>query len=263
MPECYVPAFRRYLSDAVTRAVAKAGHILADSESTRHDLMELMAAGEDKVTVIYPGVEPRFCPVLDAQALTRVRARYELPQDFILGLGTLQPRKNFSGLIQAYDRLLRTSGDEPAMQNLHLVIAGGKGWMYEDDLALVQRLGLAQRVRFTGFVDDKDLPALYSLASVFAFPSLYEGFGLPALEAMACGTPVVAADNSSLPEVVGQAAWLVEARDVEALAGALVALLTDELLRARLVDAGFEQARQFTWQDAANRLLSVYESATR
>ncbi|MGD2207702.1 MAG: glycosyltransferase family 1 protein [Anaerolineae bacterium] len=251
VPEHFVPGFCEYLTGAVSRAVGRADHILADSESTRRDLVELLAVDPDRVTVIYPGVEPRFRPIEEVPLLEQVRARYRLPERFILGLGTLQPRKNFDGLIRAFARL-------PAAEDLHLVIAGGKGWMYEETLALPARLGLEGRVHFPGFVDDTDLPALYNVASVFAFPSWYEGFGLPVLEAMACGTPVVAADNSSLPEAVGDAGLMIEAGDAEALADSLVRLMREKHLRERLAAAGIEWAQRFTWEAAARQLASVY-----
>jgi glycosyltransferase involved in cell wall biosynthesis len=203
-------------------------------------------------------VEDRFRPIKDWEALARVRARYGLPDRFVLGLGTLQPRKNFDGLVEAFRWLLSEWGDEPEIADLHLVISGGKGWMFEDTLALVERVGLSERVHFAGFVEDADLPALYTMAAVFAFPSWYEGFGLPVLEAMACSTPVVAADNSSLPEVVGDAGLMVDASDAGGLAAALAKLLTDEVLRARLELAGAEQVRCFTWENAARQLLDLY-----
>ncbi|MGD9046658.1 MAG: glycosyltransferase family 1 protein [Anaerolineae bacterium] len=259
VPQFFVPEFRKYLEGAVNRAVSRAGHILADSESTRRDLLELMSVEPERVSVLYPGVEARFRRVEDRAALAQVRSRYDVPERFILGLSTLQPRKNFEGLIEAFRRLLNEHGDEPEMMGLQLVIAGGKGWMYEEMLALVERRGLTDRVRFPGFAADEDLPALYSLAAVFAFPSWYEGFGLPVLEAMACGTPVVAADNSSLPEAVGKAGLMVSAGDTAALASALADLLADGELRARLGAAGREQARKFTWEDAGRELLEVYQ----
>ena len=260
VPQFFVPGFREYLEKAVSRAVDRAACILADSESTRVDLMQLMAVEPESVTVLYPGVESRFRPVKEADVLAAVRARYELPGRFVLGLSTVQPRKNFDGLIEAFRRLLARSADEPKIAELHLVIAGGKGWMYEDTLALVKRAGLEDRVHFPGFVAEADLPAVYCLAAVFAFPSWYEGFGLPVLEAMACGTPVVAADNSSLPEVVGEAGLLVDAGDPDALSEALGRLLRDEALQGRLFRAGLDQARRFTWEEAAQQLLHVYKS---
>jgi glycosyltransferase involved in cell wall biosynthesis len=258
VPQFFVRGFREYLEGAVSRSVRRARHILADSENTRRDLIELMAVEPEQVSVLYPGVEPRFQPVENTEMLNRVRTTYHLPEHFVLGLGTLQPRKNFDGLIQAYHHLLAGWGSDPSLADLALVIVGGMGWLYEDTLALAERLGMGERVRFVGFVSDEDLPALYSLAAVFAFPSWYEGFGLPVLEAMACGTPVVAADNSSLPEVVGKAGYMVSAGDPEALARAIFRLLTDQSLRHQLIAAGREQARYFTWEAAAMRLKMVY-----
>jgi glycosyltransferase involved in cell wall biosynthesis len=257
VPECFVPGFRDYLEKAVTRAVRRAAHILADSSSTRQDLIQLLGVSESQVSVLYPGVEPRFRPISDVDSLEGVRARYGLPPRFILGLGTLQPRKNFVALVEAFARCLAHS--HPAIEDVHLVIVGGKGWMAGDIPAAVSRLGVGERVQIAGFVDDGDLPALYNLARAFAFPSLYEGFGLPVAEAMACGFPVVAADNSSLPEVVGDAGLLVGAADRDALAGALFRLLTDQDLRARLSVSGREQVSRFSWDAAARQLLDTYQ----
>jgi glycosyltransferase involved in cell wall biosynthesis len=260
VPWCFVPGFRDYLETAVTRSVRRADQILADSRSTRHDLTNLLGIDPERIQVLYPGVESRFMPVADPTNLEGVRQTYALPRHFVLGLGTLQPRKNFAGLIDAFGRMLGSRTGEPALDDLHLVICGSKGWMYEDIEPAVERAGLGQRVQVVGFVKDEDLPALYNLASVFAFPSWYEGFGVPVLEAMACGTPVVAADNSSLPEVVGEAGLLVGAADADALGTAMFRLLTDQGLRESLIAAGYEQARRFTWRDAAAQLLRTYNS---
>jgi glycosyltransferase involved in cell wall biosynthesis len=156
--------------------VKRATHILVDSESTRRDLIELMAVEGQKITVVYPGVETRFRPVRNRDLLETVRVRYDLPEHFVLGLSTVQPRKNFLGLITAFGRLLAERAEGPE-ENLSLVIAGGQGWMCDETLSSAEALGLQRRVFFPGFVADEDLPALYSLASVFAFPSWYEGFG--------------------------------------------------------------------------------------
>lgn len=263
VPWCFVPAFRAYLEAAVPRAVQQAGMILADSGSTKRDLIDLLAVEPEKVVVVYPGVESRFQPMADLRTLEPVRARYGLPQRFVLGLGTLQPRKNFVGLIEAFGRMLAAHGEDPDLDDLTLVIAGGPGWMYEGIEQAVERSGLAERVQILGFVEDQDLPALYNLARVFAFPSWYEGFGVPVLEAMACGTPVVAADNSSLPEVVGEAGLMLDAADTEALAQALFRLLTEQSLRQSLQAAGIKQAARFTWQAAASQLMDVYASANK
>ena len=184
-------------------------------------------------------------------ALQRVKRRYGLDFPFILSLGTLEPRKNFAGLIEAY-ALMKD-------KRLKLVIAGGKGWLYQEIFARVEKLGLEGQVIFPGFIADEDLPALYNLAELFVFPSLYEGFGLPPLEAMACGTPVITSDRPSLPEVVGEAGLMVEATDSQALAEAMERALTDENLRREMREKGLKQAEKFTLEAAAEKLLDVYK----
>jgi glycosyltransferase involved in cell wall biosynthesis len=254
VPQCADPALRAYLSQAVPRSISRADHVLADSQSTRRDLIELLAVPADKITVVPAGVGDNFRRVTDEERLAYVRRRYELTPRFILGLSTLEPRKNFVGLIRAFARLSASgyAGD--------LVIAGGRGWMYEPIFAEVEQQKLAGRVHFPGFVADADLPALYTLADLLAFPSFYEGFGLPVLEAMACGTPVICADNSSLPEVAGEAALMVGAGDTEALVEGIRRLLADEELRRQLVQRGLAQVKNFTWQEAARKLLAVYRA---
>jgi glycosyltransferase involved in cell wall biosynthesis len=250
-PESAVPVLRAYLNQVVPRSVARASHVLADSQATRADLIELYGTPPEKISVLYSGVNEVFQPVRDPAMLQAVRGRYALgPAPFILAVGTLQPRKNYARLIQAF-ALLR----EP---DLRLVIAGGRGWLYDSIFAEVDRLGLGQRVLFPGFVADPDLPALYSAASVLAYPSTYEGFGLPILEAFACGTPVVTSTASSLPEVAGQAALLVAPTDTDALAQALRIALSDTAVRTRLIEAGQERARLFSWDKSARALLSLY-----
>ena len=250
MPDCFEPALLDYLVENVPRAVRQADWILTDSQSTRRDLVELLDAPEDQITVIYPGVARRFQPITDAGTRDRVRAKYHLPRRFILSVGTIQPRKNYVGLTKAFANL--------DAEDVALVIVGGKGWLYEDVFSTVRDLGLQERVLFPGFVDDVDLPALYNLADVFALPSLYEGFGIPALEAMACGTPVITADNSSLPEVAGDAGMLVETGNVEALTEAMDLLLADADLLRRLAQRGLEQAARFSWEQSAASLLATY-----
>jgi glycosyltransferase involved in cell wall biosynthesis len=251
LPDCFQPSLVEYLRANVPLAAQRADCVIADSESTRRDLIAAFDVPPERTTVIYPAVEPRFRPIADARALTQVRLRYHLPERFILSLGTIQPRKNYIGLIEAFAQL-----DDA---DLHLVIVGGKGWLYEDVFAAVRERGLENRVLLPGYVDDVELPALYNLATVFALPSLYEGFGIPPLEAMACGTPVVVSDNSSLPEVVGDAGLLVDARDSSALAGALDRLLSDDALRQALSEAGRTRAATHTWRRSAAQLLATYE----
>jgi len=257
-PESAFPRLRRYLNRVVPQSVARATHVLADSVATKNDLVDLYHASPDKITVLYGGVDARFVLVRDPERLAAVRAKYGIGSSpFILGLGTIQPRKNYKRLIQAFSNI------KYQMSNIKLAIAGGKGWLYDDIFAEVKRLGLEGCVLFPGFVDDDDLPALYSAAEALAFPSIYEGFGLPILEAMACGTPVVTSVTSSLPELAGDAALLVEPTDAGAIATALLRLLQEDDLRRKLVGAGFEQARKFTWEKAAAQLLEVYTSLTK
>jgi len=254
-PDSALPVLRDYLNKVVPRSVARADSVLADSAATRADLVELYGTAPEKISVLYSGVNESFKPIGDAAALQAVRARYGLGQrPFILAVGTLQPRKNYARLIRAFAQVGET--------DLALVIAGGRGWLYDEIFAEVERLGLGQRVIFPGFVADQDLPALYSAAAVLAYPSIYEGFGLPILEAFACGTPVVSSNASCLPEVTGDAALLIDPSDVAALADALARALTDTALRAQLTAAGLARAQQFTWQAAAQQLLAEYRALT-
>ena len=251
-PDSAWPSLRAFLNQAVPRSVKRATHVLADSQATKDDLIELFGTPMDKITVLYSGVDARFAPVHDRLSLDRVCAKYGLTRPFILSVGTLQPRKNYARLIQAFAQL----ANEVPHQ---LIITGGKGWMFGDIFTLVKSLGLEQRVRFPGFVDDADLPALYSAADLFAYVSLYEGFGLPLLEAMACGTPVIGSNTSSLPEVIGEVGLQVDPRNVDAIANALKMMLTQSDLRDRSMVAGLDRARRFTWEQAARELLVIYD----
>ena len=256
-PEYAWPDLRRFLEKAVPRSVARADHILADSEASKRDAIRLFGLPPEQVTVVGAGVEPRFRP-MTAEETAGVREKYGLNWPFVFSISTLEPRKNFDGLVRAFARARREA-------NLphHLVIAGGKGWLYEDIFAAVEQENAGDFVHFPGFVPDDDLPALYNLADLFAFPSHYEGFGLPLLEALACGTPALATNASSLPEIAGDAAHLIPADDHEALVAGLIHLLTDEDARAALVVRGPQQAARFTWEEAARRLLGVYRALAR
>jgi len=256
VPDCADPGLRAFLERATPAAVARATRVLADSENTRRDLIALLDVPATKINVVTPGVEPHFRRETDAVRLAAVRQRYGLPERFILSVGTLEPRKNFAGLIRAYGRLRRARALPHA-----LVIAGRPGWLYEEIYRQVERDQLADSVRFLGFVADADLPALYTLADLFAYPSRYEGFGIPVLEAMACGTPVVTSDNSSLPEVAGDAARLIRAEDTDMLAQAMAEVIEDSTLRHAMIARGYAQARRFTWHNSARAALEAYRAA--
>lgn len=256
-PDSAPPRLLPFLKRVVPDSVRRATHIIADSHATARDLVDLYGVPPEKITVIHSGVDARFSPprdtLLDRRRTEYVLQRYRLRPPFVLTVGTLQRRKNHARLVEAFAHI---AARDP---NVSLVIAGGKGWLYDDVHQTIARLGLQARVHFTGFVEDADLPYVYRLAAVFAFPSLYEGFGLPPLEAMACGVPVVTSNTSSLPEVVGDAGLMVDPKDVRALAAALEQALFDESWRRQSIERGLARARQFSWERAAQQLLATYE----
>ncbi len=245
---------RSFLSQVVPRSVRRASHVLADSQATKQDLIELWQTPAEKISVLYCGVDSRFHPVTDPAELAAMRGRYQIgDRPFILALSTLQPRKNYVRLIQAFAPLAARNPE------LALVIGGGRGWQYQAILAEPARLSIEHQVVFPGFVTDADLPSLYSAAELFVYPSLYEGFGLPLLEAMACGTPVIASTRSSLPEVTGEAGLQADPLDVAGWTAAMDQLLHDPALRHTLINRGFRQAGRFTWEQAAVQLQAIYQ----
>jgi glycosyltransferase involved in cell wall biosynthesis len=252
-------AFRRgnrlYLSVFTKVSARRAARVIAVSESTRRDVIALCGVPPARVVTVPNGVSPAFAPA-DPAAVAAFRQRAGLPDDFILFLGTLEPRKNLVRLIDAYAKLCRGGpADLP-----RLVIAGAKGWFYEQIFGRVAELGLADRVSFPGFVPAADLPWWYRAARLFVYPSLFEGFGLPVLEAMASGTPVITSTVSSLPEVAGQAAVLTPPDDTDALAAALREVLADRARQAQMAAAGLKQAQQFTWARTAAATVEVYRA---
>lgn len=257
-PDAAMPSLHRYLNVVVPRSVQRADHLIADSQHTANDLTALWGIPPARVSVVQGAVEhSHFRPEPDPARQEAVRRKYAIgDRPFILGLSKLQPRKNFARLIRAFDAARR----ESALPH-RLVIGGSKGWLFDEIFATVQELGLEEEVLFPGFVDDADLPALYSAAAFFAYPSLYEGFGLPILESQACGAPVLTADNSCLPEAGGDAALYVEAESVESIAAGIRQLATDETLRADLRAKGLANAARFTWERSARQLLTAYERA--
>ena len=256
VPETGDPRLVRYLREALPRSLARATLVLADSACTREDLLRCYGLDPERVVVVPAGVSPHFQPVTDPRVLAAARARYGLPEAFLLFVGTLEPRKNLVRLVEAYGWL---RGE--AACTLPLVLAGGRGWRNDALLARIRELDLEESVVLPGFVAEEDLPALLSAASLFVYPSLYEGFGLPPLEAMACGAPVVASNAGSLPEVLGEAALLPDPRDARGIGEAMARLLSDAALRARLREAGLRRAAGFTWAGAAQRLLAAYDVA--
>ncbi len=257
-PEAHTLFQNAYLRWSTRYNARAASRVLADSEATRQDLIRHYRIPPERIDVVYPGRNESLAPVTDPDALAHVRVRYGLSEAYLLYVGTLHPRKNLVRLVQAFG--LVASSQSPDLQ---LVLAGQKGWLYDEILAQVQRLGLADRVVLTGYVPDADLPALLSGALAFVFPSLYEGFGFPVLEAMACGTPAICSDVSSLPEVAGDAALLVDPLDTQALAETIGRILADENLRHELVQRGFRQLRRFSWRSCAEKTLGILEGVGR
>jgi glycosyltransferase involved in cell wall biosynthesis len=237
----------------VDLAARQANHIIAVSESTKRDTVRLLGVPESKITVIHEAAHPLFTPVTNDEALVRTRARYALPAEFILFVSTIEPRKNLPTLLRAFRRL-RDNYKSPAI----LAIAGNRGWLAEEVDQVLEELKLGELVHFLGGVPNEELVYLYNAASLFVLPSFYEGFGLPPLEAMACGTPVVVSKVSSLPEVVGDAGMLVEPEDVEGLTVAMWRVLTDEKLRREMRAKGLKRAATFSWERAARETLAVY-----
>ncbi len=253
-PEYHLPRNRIYLRAMMPRFLERADRIIAVSENTRRDALRLYGLDPGKIEVISEGVDARFTPDVDAVTVSAVRRRYGLPQRFILCISTIEPRKNLTTLLEAYAALRH---DHP---DVRLVIVGGKGWLFERFFERLRSLGLEGEVVLTGYVPNEDVPALLNAAEVFAFPSEFEGFGLPPLEAMACGVPVVCSNAASLPEVVGEAGVLLPPRDVAAWVEALGRLLDDAQLGEDLRAHGLERASRFTWDAAARRTLDVYRS---
>ena len=258
VPSAASPPLKKYLDAVVPRSVKAADHIQATSLATKADLIELYGTRENKVTVLYSGVHERFQAVTDTQSIKAAKDRYGLADmSYILSVGTIQPRKNYSRVIEALSAI-RAAGHD-----LHYVIAGGTGWLEDDMRRTIERTGMTDFVHLPGFVEDHDLPALYSGARALVMTSLYEGFGLPILEAMSCGTPVITSNLSSLPEVAGSAALLVDPYSTEAIREAILEIENDCATRERLIDAGYMQAKKFNWRQSAVQLKSIYYEMLR
>ncbi len=265
-PEAHRPADRRYLDWSTRWNATEAAAVLADSAATKADLVAAYGIPPGKIHVIHLGRDETLARVSDPALVAAACRKYGIADPaagagYLLYVGTLQPRKNLARIIEAFGRVAGTAADA----GHQLVLAGGKGWLFEGMRLpdLVERFGLAGRVLFPGYVADADLPALLSGARAFVFPSLHEGFGIPVLEAGACGVPVITSNTSSLPEVAGDAALLVDPHDVEAIADAVHRVLTDDPLRAELIRRGHENVKRFSWEKCARETLAVLEQVGR
>jgi glycosyltransferase involved in cell wall biosynthesis len=252
MPETYSRARYIFLRSVIPRSLRRSDRIIAISNDTKNDLIRHFDVPSEKIAVSYCPVPYRFKRIEDRSLLASVREKYGLPEEFILSVGKLEPRKNIDRLIEAYAVIRKRTV-------IGLVVAGKSDPAFRGYFDRVRKRGIEEGVVFTGYVDDHDLPALYSMARVFAYPSLHEGFGIPLLEAMACGTPVVTSDVSALPDVAGNAAVLVDPSSVESIAGGLARILGDDAFRARLVESGYERVRSFDAGSAAEAIVDLYK----
>lgn len=247
-------AFKIFLKFSLKRA----SKIVADSENTKNDLVRFLDINEEKIKVIYPGIDDVYFKnqsILTEQEVYRVMFKYNIPKKFILYVGTIEPRKNLIALLKVFEELK----EEKSIPH-KLIIVGKKGWHYDSFYDLLSKSKYVNEIILTGYVPEEDLRVLYSYADVFVYPSLYEGFGLPPLEAMAHGCPVVTSNVSSLPEVVGDAGLLVDPNNYKSIKDAIIAILENEKLREDLVKKGIQRAKQFTWKKTASELKSlIYE----
>lgn len=257
LPETFKRRSRMQLRLTVRRTARQAAHVITSSDYSRGDIVKTYGIPLERTTVTPLAAPAHFQPVAEDE-LKRVRELYNLTGDYVLAVGSIQPRKNLVRLIEAYALLRRERGEG----NLpRLVLVGRRAWLYGETLRAVEEHGLHNFVTFTGYVSAADLPALYTGAQMFVYPSYFEGFGLPPLEAMQCGAPVIAGDRTSLPEVIGEAGLLVNPFDVRAISGAIARLLDDAGLRAELRRKGLERARLFNWRKTAQLTLAAYEHA--
>jgi glycosyltransferase involved in cell wall biosynthesis len=253
LPETFKWRSHTQMKITIRRTARNAAHIVTCSEYSRQDIIDTYKIAPEKVTTIPLAAADRFRPVTDETELMRIKQKYDLPGDFILGVGSVQPRKNLVRLIEAYS-ILSDKRDLPP-----LILVGKKAWLFEDSLKAAVEHGVEDKVRFTDFVPDDDLPGLYTLSTCFVYPSFFEGFGIPPLEAMQCGSPVITGNRTSLPEVVGDAGILVDPFDVTSIADAIDRVLSDSQLRGELRQKGFERAKLFSWKRSARETLDIFE----
>jgi glycosyltransferase involved in cell wall biosynthesis len=259
LPQTFKRRSRLQLRLTVRRTARTSAHVLVPSEHTRRDIIETYKLEPERVSVTPLAAPAHFAPVEDEREVRRVRELYRIEGDYILAVGSIQPRKNLTRLMAAYADLRRA---RPHANLPKLALVGKKAWLYDETLRAIEAYGLGNLTILTGYVSEGDLPALYTGALCFVYPSYFEGFGLPPLEAMQCGAPVIAGNRTSLPEVVSDAGLLVDPFDKDALGAALARLIDDANLRARLRVKGLERARHFSWRETARLTLEAYNQAT-
>lgn len=244
-----------YLNRSTVYAAKKATHLIAVSEATKNDLINKLGVDKEKITVIHEGVDHEFFQPQEKETIVQVRQKYYLYEDYLLFVGTIQPRKNLLRLIEAFNLLLR----ESKYQKLSLILVGKEGWLADEIYKAPVKLNLQGKIRFLNHVPTRDLPALYSGAKMFMFPSLFEGFGLPLLEAMSCGTPVITSNVSSIPEVVNDAALLLNPEETGEITESIKRIIDDKNFAKELSKKGIAQAKKFSWGKTAQETLAVFE----
>ena len=254
-PDKFVHTYRLYLKFWVSLSGKIADKIITDSKCSKEDIVRLLKIPESKIEVVYLGKDSNFRVIPEIDILENYKKSNNLPKNYILYVGTIEPRKNIPSLLKAY-RIFKNAC--PSLE-YSLIIAGEKGWMYSKIFDMVEELNLKDNVRFLGYVSDRDLPLLYNSAQLFVYPSLYEGFGLPPLEAMACGVPVITSNTSSLPEIVGDAGVMVDPLDETALASAISRVLNDSALRDNMIKNGIKRAEEFSWEKTAEKSMQIYQ----
>jgi glycosyltransferase involved in cell wall biosynthesis len=258
LPQTFKRRSRMQLRMTVRRSARNAAQVIALSEHARMDLINTYDLIPEKVNVVPLAAPAAFAPVRDDNELQRVRQTYGIDGDYILSVGSIQPRKNLRRLIEAYSVLRHA---QPECKLPQLVLVGKNAWLYDETLRALKYTDVGASILLTGYVPESDLPALYSGALCFIYPSYYEGFGLPPLEAMKCGAPVIVGNRTSLPEVVGDAALMIDPFDVDAIAGAIQKMITDSEFRSELRVKGLERAKDFDWKETARQTLAVYRKA--
>lgn len=254
-PQTIHPVRRAYLREITRRSARRACRVIAISRATAEDIMRLYSVPDGKIAIIPYGLDASFNPANARHMEPLVRDRYRLPEEFLLFVGTLEPRKNLPRLLEAYALARRQASLPP------LVLVGAPGWQNERILTQARRLGIQEQLQVAGYISRENLPGVYAAARALLYPSLYEGFGLPPLEAMGCGTPVLASNVSAMPEVIGDAGVLINPSDVQEMAEGILRIALDETLCRRIVERGLERAQQFRWDEVAHQTLCVIEQA--
>lgn len=244
---------RKRLENDMKKTVNRADYIITVSECSKRDIIKYLKVDENKIQVIYNGVDEVYKKILNHEMIDATKKKYNIDGKYLLYLGTLEPRKNIETIIKAYNLFNKCNNE-----NIKLVLAGKKGWLYDDIFKLIKEFRIEDKVIFTDYVDDDDKPALYQGAEIFLFPSLYEGFGIPVVEAMASRTPVITSNSSSLPEVAGDAAIITDPMDYEEISRSIERILDDSKLRENMINEGIKQADKFNWDESAEKLKKLY-----